>query len=179
MPRPAAIVAAIVAAVVAAAAGVAMAGPVLPQGRTVQPIPTRPRAESREPVPAELAPPLPAREECELSVRAVAAAYGSADLEPLLHERFPNRNELLDALDRLNLRVTGIELVVESIESLRVLPWQAAGRRRGGETGILTADCIVDLRTRLVFDDLETGERTVTDPARTEWRLRFTAEEGE
>lgn len=173
MPRPAAIVAAVVAA---AAAGAGMAGPLPPQGRTVQPIPTRPRTESSAPVPADLAPPLPTREECELSARAVAAAYGSTDLEPLLHERFPNREELLDALDRLNLRATGIELEVESIESLRVLPWQAAGRRRGGETGILTADCIVDLRTRLVFDDLETGERTVTDPARAEWRLRFTAE---
>lgn len=111
--------------------------------------------------------PDPERAACEDAVHEIAAAYGPDELGPWLHERFPNRSELLDALARLDLRVINLELRVESIERIVVLPW----RRIDDET---VADCVATVRTRLVFDDPETGERTVEEPRQAQWRIRFT-----
>lgn len=125
----------------------------------------------------ELVPPLPEREACNDAVRRIAAAYGDAELADYLSDDFPNRAELLDALDRAAQRVSNLELRIESIESTRVLEWRVAERSEvdDGTTYELTSDCVVDVRARAVFDGSTSGRRVVTDPVRDEWRLRFTA----
>lgn len=104
---------------------------------------------------------------CETAARRIAAAYGSDGLRGLLHEDFPNRDEVLDALSRSGLRVSRLELGVESVGALEIEPWRLAG------DGIAISDCHLDVRTLLSFDDLETGERQAV-PGRHRWRIRFT-----
>ena len=125
--------------------------------------------------PEEIAPSLPTDQACEEAVRAIAGAYEPGRLEEYLHEEFPNRSELLDALRRADLRVTNIELFVESVEGTRILPWQIVEEESTdqGTRYHLASDCVADVRTRLVFEDPETGERTVRDVGRAEWRVRF------
>jgi hypothetical protein len=132
------------------------------QGRTIQKIPgpTQPEGEVLDDLP-DLE-----RATCEDAVHEIAAAYGPDEIGTWLHDRFPNRAELLDALARLDLRVLNLELRVESLERIVVLPW----RRIDGE---VVSDCVATVRTRLVFDDPGTGERTVEEPRRAQWRIRF------
>ncbi|HUP63787.1 MAG TPA: hypothetical protein VM557_00705 [Thermoanaerobaculia bacterium] len=162
--------------------------PLFAQARKLDPIrrPPRPQppAEApREPVPTTIAPspvlppiPLPTAAACEDAVRRVAASYEPSEIETILAANFPNRFELIDALRRASLRATNIELRVESVESTTILPWEIIEQRpaRDGTIFILASDCITDVRTRLIFDDPATGERTVGELGRGEWRIRFT-----
>lgn len=153
---------------VAAGLGLLLAaGAASGQGRTLRRI-EPPRAQGD----AAWDPSLPSRLECEQAVLEIAAAYGPDDLEPWLHESFPNRSELLSALGRLDLRVSRLQLVVEAIESVLMLPAR-------GSRGEEAADCVVNLRARTVYDDVETGRRVVSGPRRTEWTIRFEWPEAE
>jgi hypothetical protein len=149
--------------VVAAGIGlVLVAAEAAGQGRTLRKIePPRGLADS-----AAFDPSLPSRLDCEQAVLEIAAAYGPDDLEPWLHESFPNRFELLSALSRLDLRASRLELVVESMESVLMLP------ATGGD-GKEAVDCVVSLRARTVYDDVATGRRVVSAPRRAEWTIRF------
>jgi hypothetical protein len=113
----------------------------------------------------ELVPPTAAA--CEAAARRIAAAYGSDDLRALLHERFPNRDEVLAALSRSDLHVSRLELGVESLGKVDLEPWRRAGEEAA------TSDCRIDLGTVLSFDDLGTGERRAL-AGRHRWRIRFT-----
>ena len=131
--------------------------------------------------------PLPTREQCEAAVRRIADDYGPGGLERHLADEFPYREELLDELEKVALYATRIELDVESIESVKLEPWRLAvaepggaseppasdGGMEEGEGVTLFSDCIADVRTRLSFDDPDTGSRTVRDVGRAQWRLRF------
>jgi hypothetical protein len=125
------------------------------------------------------APSLPTRKECERAVRQIASDYGPGGLEQHLAPEFPYREEVLDALDKVALYATRIELVVESVESVRVEPWRLlppSGADATAQPGrVLAADCLADVRTRLTFDDPATGQRTVRDVGRAQWRLRIRA----
>jgi len=119
------------------------------------------------------APLLPTPAECQEAVRRIAAAYApdSVDeLAPLLARDFPNRSEFLDALRRADLRVSRLELRVESVERTLIQPWT-----HDEGPNVWSADCIADVRTRLIYDDPATGKRTVSDPDRAEWQIRFYA----
>jgi hypothetical protein len=79
--------------------------------------------------------PPPTREQCETAVRRIAADYGPGGLEPHLALEFPYREELLDALERVALEATRIELRVESVEGVEIEPWRlaATGPARAGQ----------------------------------------------
>jgi hypothetical protein len=161
--------------------------------------------------------PLPSDEQCRAAVYEVALRYGPREIENVLHPDFPNREELIDAIRRADLRVTNVRLEVESIESTKLEPWQPASAddqrasaavASGAPTQELTSprpppgtststtsagtrpsttaaapvastqvsfvsDCIADVRSRLVFEDINTGLRIVHPAGRAEWRLRF------
>jgi hypothetical protein len=111
-------------------------------------------------------PPLPSPGVCQQFVQRAVRAWGKPELTDILDPSFPNRGELLDAIARATVRASNLELRLESIENTRYTPWQQAGN------GIAT-DCIADVRTRVTFDDPATGQRTVRNPSRSEWRVRF------
>jgi hypothetical protein len=52
------------------------------------------------------------------------------------------------------------------MESVLMLPATASD-------GEAAADCVVSLRARTVYDDVETGQRVVSEPRRVEWTIRF------
>ena len=120
---------------------------------------------------------LPTREQCEAAAREIAASYGPRTLEPYLSERFPYRDELAVALDRAGVVATSIALQVESIERVEIGPWLApSAARRDAAAYEARSECLVDIRTRLVFDDVATGRRTVRPVGRAEWRIEFLLE---
>jgi len=122
-------------------------------------------------------PPLPDHSLCEARVREIAKSYGAGDIAHFLAADFPNRGEFLDALERARQRATSIELLIESIESTRYTTWKKEEPPTGATAAVSTV-CIAEVRTRLVFDDAETGERTVSNPSRTEWQIRFVYAKG-
>ena len=147
------------------------------ESRRIRRIPVPPPAvpaEAGEIEPARL-PPLPSRSEVENAVQQVAGAYGHSTLEGLLVRDFPNREELLDSLRRIQNRATDIRLYVESVERVEVGAWQVAeGADPAAEGQIpVYSTCVVDVRTRLTYDDPDTGERIVRDVGRAQWRLQF------
>jgi hypothetical protein len=158
---------------VALAAGLAAASAAPEQGRRLRRIETveRPLSEVYD-----AAPPLPGVYRCEDAIRTIAAAYGAGDIDRYLDEEFPNRAELLDALQRADLRVTNVELRVESVENARFLPWLLLDTTIDGDRTIHTigADCVAEVRLRAAFDGAASGERAVTDVSSGEWRVRFT-----
>ena len=118
--------------------------------------------------------PLPSREACEQSVRKVAAAYRPGrTLGSWLAADFPNREELLDALERAAPHATRVTLEVESIESAKIEPWRLDARKsKPGEQHIVV-NCVADVRTRLSYDDPASGQRVVRDVGRAQWVLRY------
>ncbi len=146
------------------------------QGRTLKRIKTVESAELPDEV-AAIAADLPERQQCVDAAYDIAAAYG-ADVESVLHEDFPNRAEFINALQRSALRVSSLELAVESVEAARIQPWQLLGSEEGDDNTVYTlvSDCIVDIRMRVVFDGSTSGQRAVSDVVRGEWRIRFTSE---
>ena len=146
---------------------IAVAIPLLAQGRKLKKIERPPEAAAVSPPPDV---PLPTSQQCESMIRTVVANYRPDQIEEYLHPDFPNRGQFVDAMRRVELEVTNLELRVESIESTRFTPLQRI--EQGGQPALVT-DCIADVRTRLMFDDPDTGERTVRDPGRTELRIRF------
>jgi hypothetical protein len=147
------------------------------ESRRIRRIPVPPTAVPAEApeIEASRLPPLPSRPEVENAVRQVAKAYGHSELEGLLARDFPNREELLDALRRVQDRATDIRLHVESVERIEVGPWQAPeGTDPVAEGQVpLHSTCVVDVRTRLTYDDPDTGDRIVRDVGRAQWMLRF------
>ena len=121
-------------------------------------------------IPEHLHSHLPTREACEAAVRRIARSYGTPQLHRELHEQFPNRYEALDALDRINVRVTDVRLDIESIEAVRIVPVGVDG---GDGAQSVIADCVADVRTRLSYQDAATGDRTVRPAGRASWRIRF------
>lgn len=118
--------------------------------------------------------PLPTREACEQAVRAVAGAYKpGGSLGAWLAADFPNREELLDALERVAPHATNVKLEVESVESVKIEPWRVdqATSTKGAQH--IVSDCTADVRTRLTFEDPATGLRTVRDVGRAQWFLRY------
>lgn len=147
------------------------------ESRRIRRIPVPPTAV---PVPAveieaDRLPPPPSRSEIENAVQKVAEAYGHSELEKMLARDFPNREELLDALRRIQDRATDIRLYVESVERVEVGAWQVAEGVDPTARGQipLHSTCVVDVRTRLTYDDPDTGERIVRDVGRGQWMLRF------
>jgi hypothetical protein len=133
------------------------------------------------PIPADAGqieatlPALPRRAEVENAVREVAKAYGHSELERLLANQFPNREELLDALRRIQDRATDIRLFVESLERVEIGAWQVAEGTDPAAKGQipLHSTCIAVVRTRLTYTDSDTGDRVVRDVGRAQWMLRF------
>ena len=142
------------------------------------PVPPTPVAADAVKIEDGRLPPAPSRPEIENAVQQVAKAYGHADLEVLLASDFPNRGELLDSLRRIQDRATDIRLYVESLERVEIGAWQGAATERQGDGSIMTlySTCLVDVRTRLSFDDPDTGDRIVRDVGRGEWQIRFSAQ---
>lgn len=147
------------------------------ESRRIRRIPVPPTAVPAQAadIDADRLPPLPSRPEVENAVQQVAAAYGHSELEKMLARDFPNREELLDALRRIQDRATDIRLFVESVERVDVGAWQVA---EGADPKVegqvpLHSTCVVDVRTRLTYDDPDTGERIVRDVGRAQWMLRF------
>jgi hypothetical protein len=121
--------------------------------------------------------PLPTRASCERAVRRIAAAYRpGGELGPWLAPDFPNREELLAALERVALHATQVRLEIESIESIRVEPWRVDEAKSKPRLRHLVAECVADVRTRLSFDDPATGRRAVRSVGRAQWRLRYERE---
>jgi len=147
------------------------------ESRRIRRIPVPPTAVPAPAVKieADRLPPPPSRSEVEGAVQKVAEAYGHSELEKMLARDFPNREELLDALRRIQNRATDIRLYVESVERVEVGAWQVAeGADPAAEGQIpVYSTCVVDVRTRLTFDDPDTGERIVRDVGRAQWMLRF------
>jgi len=133
------------------------------------------RPAARAPLYEGPAGPLPTRESCEAAVRGIAEDYGPGGLERWLGPDFPNREEVLDLLERVALYATRIELTVESIESVKIEPWRVA--EEAGKTpdggALIFSECVADVRTRISFDDPATGRKTVRDVGRAQWRLRY------
>lgn len=119
---------------------------------------------------------LPTSQQCEEVVRRIAAAYGDVEIEEYLHQDFPNRTEFLDALRRSTLEATNVQLHVEVVEGTRFTPLEQISTHDRGD--LVVTDCIADVRTRLMFDDPESGERIVRDPGRGQWRIRFSRPAG-
>ncbi|HSN67930.1 MAG TPA: hypothetical protein VLV48_01710 [Thermoanaerobaculia bacterium] len=155
------------------AAALAGALPVSAQARRIKKIEKPPAPAAPTPAtPATPAPAAPApaidpavAAPCREAVGRIAASYGP-DMGAMLHREFPNREHFLDELRRADLRATRLALIVESIESIRVEP-------SAEDSGVESIDCIADVRTRLTWDDPDTGERTVEEPGRAEWRIRL------
>jgi hypothetical protein len=147
------------------------------ESRRIRRIPVPPTAVPADAakVEAERLPPPPSRPEVENAARQVADAYGHSELERMLARDFPNREELLDALRRIQNRATDIRLYVESVERVEIGAWQVAeGADPKAEGQIpLRSTCVVDVRTRLTYDDPDTGQRVVRDVGRAQWVLRF------
>jgi hypothetical protein len=141
------------------------------ESRRLRRIPVAESTPAAEAYRGELA--LPTRAACEAAARQIAADYGPRRLEPWLSPRFPYREELVDALDRVGLEATVIELVVESIERVEVGPWVVIRRE---DAPLLRSECLVDLRARLAFEDPASGRRVVRDVLRGEWRIEFLQE---
>lgn len=102
---------------------------VLAQGRRIRKI-ERPVAT------AATTAPLPTDEQCRAAVFEVARRYSPREIATVLHPEFPNRDSLIDAMRRADLRVTNMRLEIESIESTKLLPWSepaAADRRAAAE----------------------------------------------
>ena len=133
------------------------------------------RPATRAPLYEGPAIPLPTRESCDAAVRRIADDYGPGGLERWLAPDFPNREEVLDLLERVALYATGIELTVESIESVKIEPWRVAdpAAKSAGGGLLIFSECVADVRTRINFDDPATGRRTVRDVGRGQWRLRY------
>jgi hypothetical protein len=133
------------------------------------------RPTAKAPLYQGPAVPLPTRESCEEAVRRIADDYGPGGLERWLAPDFPNREEVLDLLEKVALYATRIELTIESIESLKIEPWRVdeATSKNADQPLVIFSDCIADVRTRLNFDDPATGTRTVRDVGRAQWRLRY------
>jgi len=139
------------------------------------PVPPTPVAADAEKIEEARLPPAPSRSEVENAVQQVAEAYGHADLEVLLARDFPNRGELLDSLRRIQDRATDIRLYVESLERMDIGAWRVAEGADPKANGLLPlhSTCVVDVRTRLTYDDPDTGERIVRNVGRAQWMLRF------
>ena len=105
------------------------------------------------------------RAECEQFSLELAQNYTDNRIEDYLADDFPNRAALLDALTRSRHAADNVELTVDAIEYIRVLPWQRT------EGGAWMARCIVDLRIRLSWDDPAGGGRTVYPSSRMRWHL--------
>jgi hypothetical protein len=149
---------------VAALVSVLQSFDVSAQGRTLKKIEQRTR----------MADTNVTREQCRAAVHEIARAWGDAGLEDLLHPKFPNRLELLLAIRAARLRGSAVHLVVESTPAMRLVPIQDGGDGSGRQV----TDCIVEVNTRIVFDDPTTGERSVGGPGRGEWRIRFEGRSG-
>ena len=147
------------------------------ESRRIRRIPVPPTPVEADAVKIEdgRLPPLPSRSEVENAVQQVAEAYGHADLEVLLARDFPNRGELLDSLRRIQDRATDIRLYVESLERVEIGAWQVAEGTDPTTKGRLPlhSTCVVDVRTRLTYDDPYSGEQVVRDVGRAQWMLRF------
>ena len=72
-------------------------------------------------------------------------------------------------------RASGKVGFVESVERIEIRGWQLPeGADAEAEGQIpLHSTCVVDVRTRLTYDDPDTGERIVRDVGRAQWMLRF------
>jgi hypothetical protein len=125
-------------------------------------------AEPATAIPGIAKPELPERQACEKAVRRIAAAYRPGTLETQLHPDFLYRHELLQALGQAELRASNLELRLEALESIR---FSAPLREPDGTPAI---DCYADLHYRLLYDEVESGQRVTTPPGRAEWRIRFT-----
>jgi hypothetical protein len=141
------------------------------QGRKLKKI-ERPPETRREPAVTDL----PTPQQCEQVVRIIAAAYGDVEIEEHLHRDFPYRSEFLDALKRTSLSATNVELYVEAVENTSFTPVEEIRDAQQGP--IFITDCIADVRTRVTFDDPQTGERVTRDPGRGQWRIRFSRPAG-
>lgn len=139
-----------------------------------KPAPEQPSVLSLSP---QQLPPLPSRTEVETAVQDLAQSYATENLRELLADEFPNKEELLDTLRTVQQDAATIQLDVESIEVVQVGPWQEAAAEPQGDFVSITlhSTAVVDVRTRLSFDDLRTGMRVVRDVGHGEWQVRFSA----
>jgi len=156
------------------AAGVAAALALAQESRRLRRIPV-PSPAPATALPDGTLPALPDRDDVEAAVRRIAASYAGEKLADVLAGDFPNREEVLDTLRRLGQQATSIELLVESVESVRIGPWQPVAAD-SGESRTVASVCLADVRTRLAFDDPADGQRTVRPVGRGQWQVRFTAE---
>ncbi len=134
------------------------------EGRRIVPIIGAQDGQASTSQPAG-APAAVDRAECEQFTRELAQHYTDTTLEDYLAEDFPNRAALLDAVARSRHKADNVELDIDAIESIRVLPWQRT------DGGAWLARCIVDLRARLSWDDPNGGGRTVYPSSRMRWHL--------
>lgn len=110
---------------------------------------------------------------CENTVYRIAESYGNNELEDYLASDFPNADEVIDTLNRVAFKVTDIELSIQAIQSIHTTPWTETKLRDG--TTHLQSQCIVDLRTRLSFDDQTTGKRIIRSVGQTKWHFKLIA----
>ena len=130
-------------------------------------------------VPESLRGQLPTPDDCREGVREIARGYGPERIREILHERFPNRFEMIDALSRLAVDASSIRLDIESVENVRIEPFKVVTRQSesGAKRKVVITDCVADVRSRLSIDGVSTGARRVLGVERAEWRIRFDPDE--
>lgn len=140
---------------------IAASGEAWAQARSLKKIRPNPPAAAPDATPS----PMQA-ESCIQAVHQIAAAWSQARIDEVLHEDFPNRDELIDTIRRETVGVTNVTLTVEAVTSTSFTPAREVKGRR-------VTDCIADVVTRLLFDDPETGERVRREPGRAQWRIEL------
>lgn len=141
------------------------------EGRNFRPIlsiPALPESTTRF-NPEQGGPPPFTRSQCEQLIRNAVGAYGSGSFGQYLSPSFSNADALKDSLNRVGLNATNIKLQIQSIPRLRISNWKKINAR------LYTAECVVDVLTRLRFDNANTGATTVKDAGRSTWHLKFEA----